>query len=65
MTTQQLGHSPCFQEPAEQEGCQEGVKALEALTSVIVLRRNIPGVALGRETTLATPVETCLDLGGF
>lgn len=41
------------------------MKALEALTSVIVIRRNIPGVALGRETTLATAMETCLDLGGF
>lgn len=41
------------------------MKALEALTNVIVLRRNIPDVGLGRETTLANATETCLDLGGF
>lgn len=40
------------------------MKALEALTNVTVLRRNIPGVGLDRETTLANTVETCLDLDG-
>lgn len=53
MTTQELGQSPCFQRPAELGGCQEGVKALDALTDIIVLRRSIPGGGLRRETTLA------------
>lgn len=41
------------------------MKALEALANVFVLRRNILGVGLGRETTLAKATEACLDLGGF
>lgn len=65
VTTQQLGQSPGFQPAAELGGCQEGVKALEALTNITGLRRNVPGVGLGRETTLANTTETCLDLGGF